>query len=82
MPPFRDHVTDRQVNDLVAYVRGLGPELPTAFGSSADDFERRFRQLEEEMAALKRDYQELMRRRHGQRRNRAKDQSSRHEEGP
>jgi mono/diheme cytochrome c family protein len=58
MPANRGRVTEDQASDLVAYVRAFGPKLftPTiAPAASNSEFEKAFRQLEEQWNALERE---------------------------
>lgn len=60
MPANRGRVTEQQAGDLVAYVRAIGSRLPTAkSGPAASDieFEKAFRQLEEQWNALEKELQ-------------------------
>src|SRR5260370_37309007 len=60
MPPFRDHLKAEQVKALLAYLRRFGPtQAPTDQGSNASDFEEQFRQLEQELASLRKQLDEL-----------------------
>jgi mono/diheme cytochrome c family protein len=62
MPPFRDHLKAEQVKALLAYLRRFGPNQPaTDQGSKASDFEEQFRQLEQELASLRKQLDELNR---------------------
>jgi mono/diheme cytochrome c family protein len=54
MPGFRKKITEEQARDLVVFVRAF------AHGdASAADFSSRFRQLQDELADLQRQFQEL-----------------------
>jgi mono/diheme cytochrome c family protein len=55
MPANRGRITQDQAGDLVAFVRAFGPGLPTARPSAAaseSEFEKAFRQLEEQWTEL------------------------------
>lgn len=58
MPANRGRITPSQAGDLVAYVRAFGPQGLTPKGAPAasdSDFEKSFRQLEEQWNALKKE---------------------------
>jgi mono/diheme cytochrome c family protein len=60
MPAFRGRISDIEAQDLTAYIRAFGPvRKPTEPGTS--DFEKRFRQLEEEMNEWQKQLRELQR---------------------
>ena len=60
MPAFRGRISDSDAQDLTAYIRAFGPaRKPTEPGAS--DFEKRFRQLEEEMNEWQKQLRELQR---------------------
>jgi hypothetical protein len=59
MPPFRGRVSDKQAQDLAAYVRAFGPERAAPAKAPANDFEKRYRDLEEQWGELQRQLQEL-----------------------
>jgi mono/diheme cytochrome c family protein len=59
MPPFRGRVDDRQARDLVAYTRAFGPARPPAADPALDDFRKRLRQLEAQLAEIDRQLREL-----------------------
>jgi mono/diheme cytochrome c family protein len=69
MPAFADRLTDPEIRQLVAYVRALDPPAdatkpapsPSAAKTSANDFDRRFRELREEMKTLRAQFKELSR---------------------
>ena len=61
MPATRGRITDDQVGDLVAFVRSFGPQSlisKSARTASESEFEKTFRQLEEQWNALQREMQE------------------------
>jgi mono/diheme cytochrome c family protein len=60
MPPYRGKVNEREARDLVAQIRDLDP-APAARppDSPPDDFERRFRALQEELGELKKQFREM-----------------------
>lgn len=60
MPANRGRITEDQARDLVPYVRAFGPQLFTtksAPAASDAEFEKAFRQLEEQWNALERELQ-------------------------
>ena len=60
MPSYRGKVNEKEARDLVAQVRDLDPApaaRPTA--NPPDDFERRFRALQEELEELKKQFREV-----------------------
>jgi mono/diheme cytochrome c family protein len=59
MPPFRGKLGPTHVRDLVAYIRALGPAVPRSVGNDDDDFEARFKQLEDELENHRRQFQNL-----------------------
>jgi quinol-cytochrome oxidoreductase complex cytochrome b subunit/cytochrome c len=60
MPAFRGRISEFEAQDLTAYIRAFGPtRKPTEPGAS--DFEKRFRQLEEEMNEWQKQLRELQR---------------------
>jgi mono/diheme cytochrome c family protein len=71
MPEFARKISQDQARDLVAFVRALGPSVSGSRGESADalaapvapqkpdDFEERFRQLQQKLAELQRQFREL-----------------------
>jgi mono/diheme cytochrome c family protein len=61
MPAFRGKISDDEARRLVSTIRSLDP-TPAARAMAdgpADDFERRFRQLQEELNELKKQFREL-----------------------
>jgi mono/diheme cytochrome c family protein len=63
MPAFGGKLTTSEARDLVAYLRTFAPSSPTASEAAPDDFETRFRELEEEFQRLKEQLDELAPRR-------------------
>jgi ubiquinol-cytochrome c reductase cytochrome b subunit len=61
MPAFRGRLSDRQASDLVAYVRAFGPRRPEREETPATEFEKRFRELQEEWNELEKQLKELSR---------------------
>jgi hypothetical protein len=59
MPSFRGRVADDRAADLVAYVRAFGPEPVAEAPPAADEFDRRFRQLEAEWGELQKQMRHL-----------------------
>jgi mono/diheme cytochrome c family protein len=59
MPAFRGRIDEHQAKALVAFIRAFGPGLPTPEPEGADDFESRFRALEEQWKELQRQMNEL-----------------------
>jgi hypothetical protein len=59
MPAFRDRVNAAQAQDLAAYIRAFGPPNIPTVQPGASDFERRFRQLQEEWETLHKQLQEV-----------------------
>jgi hypothetical protein len=59
MPPFAQRFNDRQTQDLVAYIRSLGPDRAAKPAGPANDFDARFRQLEEEWKELQKQLREI-----------------------
>lgn len=60
MPAHRGRITDDQAGDLVAYVRAFGPNVPatkSAPTASDSDFDKKFRELQEQWNALERELQ-------------------------
>jgi ubiquinol-cytochrome c reductase cytochrome b subunit len=64
MPAFRGRVSEEQAQDLAAYVRAFGPAraIPPEPGTS--DFEKRFRELQDQWNELEMQLQELSKTRH------------------
>jgi mono/diheme cytochrome c family protein len=63
MPGFRGKLSQGQARDLVALVRSFGGRSASARlgDGAAEDFEARFRQLQEELDELRRQFYELTR---------------------
>jgi quinol-cytochrome oxidoreductase complex cytochrome b subunit/mono/diheme cytochrome c family protein len=59
MPAFRGRITDEQAQDLVAYVRAFGPVQQRPREASSTDFEKRFRELQEQWLELEKQLQAL-----------------------
>jgi mono/diheme cytochrome c family protein len=59
MPPFRAQVGDDQAQDLVAYVRAFGPTRTAQTDTPADEFEQRYRELQDQWEELQRQLREL-----------------------
>jgi ubiquinol-cytochrome c reductase cytochrome b subunit len=59
MPAFRGRVGEEQAQDLVAYVRAFGPFRPATSEPPPGDFEKRFRELQDQWRELQRQLQEL-----------------------
>ncbi len=59
MPSFRDKVSRDQARHLVTFVRSFVPELVRQAGATQELFESRFRQLEEEFEALRKQSRDL-----------------------
>ena len=52
MPSFRGRVDDKQVQDLVAYVRAFGPVSAESPVAPASDYEKRFLELQNQWNEL------------------------------
>jgi mono/diheme cytochrome c family protein len=61
MPGFRGKISEDAARDLVAVVRAIDPTpaAKLAARGSQDDFEHRFRQLQDELAELKKQFKDL-----------------------
>jgi quinol-cytochrome oxidoreductase complex cytochrome b subunit/mono/diheme cytochrome c family protein len=59
MPAFRGRVGDDQAQDLIVYVRSFGPVRAAPLESAASDFEKRFREVQNQWSELQRQFQEL-----------------------
>jgi len=59
MPPFRARLADAQIQALVAYVRTFDPSHAKPAASSESEFDRHFRDLEQELNDLRLKYREL-----------------------
>jgi quinol-cytochrome oxidoreductase complex cytochrome b subunit/cytochrome c len=58
MPAFRGRVDEGQAQDLVSYIRAFAPVPQKAATPPASDFEKRFRELQEEWHTLQKQLQE------------------------
>ena len=58
MPAFRGRVSDDRAGDLVAYVRAFGPVPMPVSQPPANEFEERFRQLEDQWNQLQKELKE------------------------
>ena len=63
MPAFGGKLSSAQARELVAHIRSFAPSSPTAAEAPQDDFETRFRELEEEFERLQQQLDELSPRR-------------------
>jgi ubiquinol-cytochrome c reductase cytochrome b subunit len=59
MPAFRGRLSDSDAQDLTAYIRAFGPPRVEPSQPGTTDFEKRFRQLQEEWDELQRQLREL-----------------------
>jgi mono/diheme cytochrome c family protein len=59
MPSFRGRVDDDVAQDLVAHIRAFGPARATAKEVPPDDFEKRYRKLEQEWDELQKQLDEV-----------------------
>jgi hypothetical protein len=59
MPAFGDRLHPEEIQALVRYVRGFRPPEFKATNDEADDFDVRFRWLEEELNELRKQFREL-----------------------
>jgi mono/diheme cytochrome c family protein len=60
MPPYRGKLSEQEARELVAQVRALDPQRDEARGDGrASDFEQRFRELQKELAELKKQLRDL-----------------------
>jgi mono/diheme cytochrome c family protein len=59
MPSFGDRVRAGQARDLVAFIRTFGPVSVKPVAAPAEDFDTRFRQLQQEYESLQRQLREL-----------------------
>lgn len=59
MPAFRGRVNEEQARDLAAYIRAFGPSPAAGSENPANDFERRFRELENQWNELQKQLQTL-----------------------
>jgi ubiquinol-cytochrome c reductase cytochrome b subunit len=58
MVPFRDRVGDAQAQDLVAYVRAFGPPQTKAAEAAPSDYDKQFRELQEQLKAMEKQLKE------------------------
>ena len=54
MPAFRGKIAREQVRDLIAFIRAFAPSKSRPAGTDADDFEARFKELNDEFENLRR----------------------------
>jgi mono/diheme cytochrome c family protein len=59
MPAFRDRLGPIPVDGLIAHLRSFDPSHTKRGAAQPDQFEQRYRQLQEKMDALRRDYRRL-----------------------
>jgi mono/diheme cytochrome c family protein len=59
MPDFADRLGAAEAQALVAYVRRFNPPRSKPAAISADEFDRRFDELQDELQELRRQFQEL-----------------------
>ncbi|HEV2948496.1 MAG TPA: cytochrome b N-terminal domain-containing protein [Gemmataceae bacterium] len=59
MPPFRGRVNEEQARDLAAYVRAFGPASAAPSEVPTGDFERRFRELQDQWNELQKQLESL-----------------------
>jgi mono/diheme cytochrome c family protein len=59
MPAFRGRVNDEQARDLAAYIRAFGPAPAPPSEAPASDFERRFRELQDQWNELQKQLEAL-----------------------
>ena len=59
MPAFRGRVTEDQARDLTAYLRAFGPRKPATSEAPANDFDKRFRELQDQWNELDKQLKEL-----------------------
>jgi ubiquinol-cytochrome c reductase cytochrome b subunit len=59
MPAFRGRVTDEQTRDLTAYIRAFGPARAAPSDTGASDFEKNFRDLQDQWNELQRQLDKL-----------------------
>jgi mono/diheme cytochrome c family protein len=63
MPAFQGRISTNQARDLVAYIRAFGPGRPASEVAPMSDFEKRFRELQEEWKELQKQMEKLSPRR-------------------
>jgi mono/diheme cytochrome c family protein len=61
MPAFGDRLANEQIRSLVAYVRGFDSLRRRRVSSSTSDFEERFRQLQDELGELQKQFRDCRR---------------------
>jgi ubiquinol-cytochrome c reductase cytochrome b subunit len=61
MPAFRGRLMEADAQDLIACIRAFGPIRPEPKQPPTNDFEKRFRELEQEWDELERQLRELVR---------------------
>jgi mono/diheme cytochrome c family protein len=59
MPAFRGRVNEEQAKDLAAYIRAFGPPSAAPSEVPAGDFERRFRELQDQWNELQKQLEAL-----------------------
>ena len=59
MPAFQGRLSTEQARDLVAYVRAFGPPEPKGAEAPANDFDKRFQQLQHQWDELEKQLQQL-----------------------
>jgi mono/diheme cytochrome c family protein len=59
MPSFAEKLDEERSRDLVAFVRAFCPGQTAPMKKSSGDFESRFRALQEQLEALRRQFEEL-----------------------
>jgi mono/diheme cytochrome c family protein len=63
MPPHRDHVSQDQVRELVAYIRSFGPEARPTNGRTTrpkTDFKKAFQKLDQQLRELEEESRKAM----------------------
>ena len=61
MPAFGDRIGEGQADELLVYIRSFGPGTTAQDNVGSDNFETRFRQLEEEFADVQQQFWKLTR---------------------
>jgi ubiquinol-cytochrome c reductase cytochrome b subunit len=59
MPPFRGRLSDEQCQDLAGYVRAFGPAATVTPVTTTDDFDKRYRELQDQWNELERQLKEM-----------------------
>jgi hypothetical protein len=59
MPAFGEKLSDKEARDLVAQVRAFDPASARRADDPPDDFDQRFRRLQEDLEELKKQFREL-----------------------